>query len=295
MPGHQTLPLIDEIKRIARLLKKQSPLQYALALDIAAKQLGYQNFRHAQNAAKTHPSITAPGAVTLPAHFTTTLSQYWVDRDLGVRGRETLDILLSRPLEEISSLQKLSHARGLNQLMRFGASRFEMEYVTSSQKKAQETLYMAARTLDFMDATGLQPSSGYRRALPSGQWSVPGEDHARSWYDPATRRYLIADEPYQRDIQADMPKRVEWLEKFGYVMQCPDWLGMYNPYVDVDNGSRLYLITHATKGVDLDRVVSALNRLSPPIGNQPWVGVSEEQFPLAGSRLASFPVSGLRP
>lgn len=294
MPGHKPLPLLDEIGRIARLLKKQSPIQHALALDIAAKQLGYQNIRHAQNAAKTNPSLTRQSVLTLPAGFPITVGKYWVDRDLGVRGREILEVVLSRPLDEISSMSRLNLARGLQQLIRFGASRFEMEYVSSSQIQARENLYLAARTLAFMDATGLQPSSGYRRALPAGQWSVPGEDHSSAWYDPATRRYLIADEPYQRDIRMDMPKRMEWLERFGYVMQCPVWPGMYNPYMDVDNGSRLHLITHATKGVDLDRVVSALNRLPPPIGNRPWGGVSAELVPLAGSRLASAPSSGLR-
>lgn len=294
MLGHQHLPLLDEIKRIARLLKKQSPVQHALALDIAARQLGYQNIRHAQNAARTNPSLAPQSVVTLPAGFPITVGQYWIDGDLSVRGRETLEIVLSRPLDKISSMQKLNLARRLRQLIRFGASRFEMEYVSSSQMQARENLYLAARTLAFMDATGLQPSSGYRRALPAGQWSVPGEDHSSSWYDPATRRYLIADEPYQRDIRMDMPKRMEWLERFGYVMQCPDWLGMHNPYMDIDNGSRLHLITHATKGVDLDRVVSALSRLPPPIGKRPWSGVSEEQVFLAGSRFSSTPSSGLR-
>ncbi|MDP1953016.1 MAG: hypothetical protein Q8K71_00895 [Polaromonas sp.] len=144
----------------------------------------------------------------------------------------------------------------------------------------------------FQKKTSRQPSSGDQRAMPARQWSIPGQDHARAWYDPVTRRYLIADEPYQRELQKAMPKRTAWLEEFGYVMQLPDWPGMYNPYMDLVNGSRLCLVTHASKGVDLERVVAALYCLTPPLGSGPWGGISEEQVPLAGSRLARLSALG---
>jgi hypothetical protein len=153
-----------------------------------------------------------------------------------------------------------------------------MEFVTDSQENAQNSLHMAARVLAFMEATGLQPSTGFHRAYPKGSTNVPGQDHARFWFDPATRRYLICDEPYQREFNSELPKRLAWLEKFNYVMQTPDWLGMYNPYMDETNGSRLHLISHATKGINLTPLIFNLNRLPAPIGLKPWSGVSGPQL-----------------
>ena len=280
MLGNQTVDRIHDVKRTARLLKKQQPMKHATALELAAKQSGYQSFRQAQNESKTSRRIASADGGSVSTRFSVTISQFWVDSELGIRGKETLEIKLSRPLDTIASLNTLKKARGLRKLVLFGPSRFEMEYASPNQQQARESLYLADRTLTFMDATGLLPSSGDRHARPKGQWSVPGEDHARSWYDPVTRRYLLLDEPYQRSIYEKMPKRLEWLKEFGYVMKYPDWFGMYNPYMDADNGSRLYLITHGTKGVDLDKIVSRLNRLPQPIGKQPWAGVSMQPVPM---------------
>lgn len=74
-----------------------------------------------------------------------------------------------------------------------------------------------------------------------------------------------------------MSKRIAWLERFGYVMQKPTWHGMHNPSLDSEGGSRLHLVTHATKGINLDPLVAALNRLPPPLVYQAWNGVSSQQ------------------
>lgn len=275
---NRTLPTLEEIKRIARVLKKESGIPHSEALERAAVLNGFQNYRHAYNVSAIGPIAPPPKKVILPPRFRIRVTQYWSDGDLGLRGKETLEIPLAKPFTDITSTNKLKLIRGLASIRHVGDTEYEMEFVTRSQEDAQELLYAAARVLAFMEATGLQPSTGYRRAYPPGETKVPGQDHARFWFDPTTRRYLVCDEPYQREFNAALPKRRAWLERFGYVMETPNWLGMYNPYMDATNGSRLHLITHATKGIDLGPLIASLNRLPAPIGIEPWSGLSGPKF-----------------
>jgi hypothetical protein len=270
---HQKLPLQEEIKRSARVFKKTLSLGHTRALDKASVENGFQNYQHAYKAGFVAPSAPKKSK-GVPPRFEISVSMYWKDKKLSLHGRETLQIFLTKPLSEITTLANFKLLRGLANSTKLGESSFQRDFVTHNQADARNELYLASRTLAFMDATGLQPSSGWTRAYPRGQTKIPGEDHARIWFDPKTRRYLICDEPYQWEFNEAMELRFEWLTKHGYAMQTPTWLGTYNPYMDATNGSRLHLITHATKGVNLEPLIHKLNLLPPPIGNEPWAGIS---------------------
>lgn len=277
---HQKLPLQEEIKRSARVFKRTLNLSHATSLDKVSVENGFQNYQHAYKAEFLAPSALKKSQ-GVPPGFEISISVYWADRKLGLCGKETLRIYLTKPLSEITTLDKFRLLRGLANSTRLGESSFQRDFVTHSQADARNELYLASRTLAFMDATELQPSNGWTRAYPLGQTTIPGQDHARNWFDPKTRRYLICDEPYQTEFNETINRRLEWLSRHGFVMRTPAWAGMYNPYMDTTNGSRLHLITNATRGVDLEPLVHKLNRLPPPIGNEPWAGTSAPPTVLA--------------
>lgn len=49
---------IDGIKQLAKKIKKARNIQHAKALDVAAHQAGFANFRHAQNQLPPAPQQT---------------------------------------------------------------------------------------------------------------------------------------------------------------------------------------------------------------------------------------------
>lgn len=275
-----SLSIINDIKRIARQLKKELRLKHTGALDQAARKVGFENFRHALNKCKSSSQFMASNKAILLPKFQFRLTQYWADRKTKLRGYESIEISLTKPLNNLISLERLRLARGFARVLPINDLEYQLEFITHSQLNAQSTLLACSRILSFMDATGLLPSSGFRKAYPTRHWHIPSQDHATYWFEPRTRRYLIADEPYQHEFNSELHKRKEWLTTHGYAMQTPTWLGMYNPYMDENNGSRLHLISHGERGINLDQVVSVLNGLDMPVGDRGWTGSSGKPTPI---------------
>jgi hypothetical protein len=155
-------------------------------------------------------------------------------------------------------------------------TRIEKQYVVSGKVAAQEVGCLMERCLQFMQATGLRPSRAWSRTYPTVGYTddshaIPSSDHMSCWYHPATRSFVLSDEPYEAD--ASMPNTVvergEWCERHRMQTVKPIWAGMYNP----DGGSRLYLFTR-TSAVDLAELARALDKLGQPTDVFPWRGKS---------------------
>jgi hypothetical protein len=254
-------PTLTHIKRRAKSLKKSLHIQHSAALDRAAAESGYHNF------ADAHRSITTPPP---PVGHRVLLRAAWWDGTTRERGSESLEIVLSRPWYEILRASQFAPARYLR---RFAAGHEPDEIVrsdfASEARRARIELCGAARTLQFADATGLRPSSGYSRAYPTAlegrrigldPREIPGCDHVSIWFEPSTRRPVIVDEPYGKASDAKAEERRRWCEAFGYRMVTPAWPGMYAP----DLGSQIYLFSRADRGVSLEPLQEALNRLPEP-------------------------------
>ncbi|EKQ62525.1 MULTISPECIES: hypothetical protein [Xanthomonas] len=115
---------------------------------------------------------------------------------------------------------------------------------------------------------------------------IPGQDHISVWFDPATKRYLIVDEPYGERADREQESRERWCAYHGYSMVRPSWPGMYAP----DIGSRFYLFSSDEKGVPLGPIAAALNVLPPPVTATEWPGESKT-FPKLESRTATLPTT----
>ncbi len=260
---------LDGIKRYAKALKASQGLTHAKALDAAAIAGGHQNFAHARRQLGAVPASSA-------AHLTF-ISVMWRVGETKANGQEILIVRLKRPLAELVKPNHLKAARHFGAFKFSAADHLAHDLVASSQSDARRRACAAARTLTFMEATGLRPSAGHSRAYPRGDVrnALPGHDHASEWFAPATKAYVYVDEPYLRAVERRVKERQAWADRHGWAIVRPDWLGMYNP----DGGCELYLTADKTKGFDLAVAASALNALPPPFVEADWDGRSEAMFP----------------
>lgn len=256
------------IKRLAKSIKVDRGIQHARALDAAAQAAGFENFRHAQN--------VLPDGQSHPRH-PVFLTVYWRDKKSGERGRETLKLELDILWSELIRPTQFGVVRGLRRFKQEGPDHLARTELADSQNAARGYVCHAARTLQFMCATGLQPSKSHSRAYPGGRSSnaVPGQDHDSAWYDRKTKRYLLVDEPYEESAKSRDQERQKWAQHHGFLIVKPSWPGMYYP----EGGSRLYLIADAERGIPLQPVVAALDRLPAPIVKEPWSGESGPILP----------------
>lgn len=262
---------LEGIKRLAKSLKSERSIQHVQALDVASQAAGFQNFRHASNALCTSTEQQIPGHRVF-------LTVYWEHREKSASGRETLTIRLSSPWANLIKPLLFRNHRALAGFRKEGPDHLVYERPQNSQSHARGYVCAAAHVFFFMDATKLQPSQGYSRAFPRGDSSnaIPGHDHDSVWYDRKTKRYLIADEPYEAAVEGRKLERETWAEKNNFVIVKPEWAGMYNP----DGGSRLYLVTDKANGIPLSPIAAALNKLPEPIVESIWNGESAPMKPL---------------
>lgn len=263
---------LDGIKRLAKSLKTERCIQHVRALDEAAQAAGFQNFRHASNVLGAAPRAERPR----PDHRIF-LTAYWKDREGGASGRETLTIWLSAPWVELITPLQLQNHRALVNFRAEGPDHLTRMHLQRTQAEARRAVCAAARALQFMDATKLRPSKSHSRAFPGGRSSnaIPGRDHYSIWYNRETKRYLFADEPYEKAVESKVLEREAWAKQHGFAIVKSEWAGMYAP----DIGSRLYLVADEKKGIPLQPIADALEMLPAPIVEDAWDGESASMTP----------------
>ncbi len=261
---------LEGVKRYAKTLKAAGDLPHAKALDAAAVAAGYQNFVHARRA------LDDPEPTARPAHRVY-ISVPWRDQKGTASGQEILAITLTASLSALVKPHHLKAARHLGVFRIAAADHLTCEAVGNGQSNARRMACAAARTLTFIEATGLRPSAGGRRAYPGGRYgnAMPGHDHSSEWFDPATKAYVFVDEPYDRAVEDIAPDRQAWADKHGWRIKRPMWKGMYNP----DGGCELYLACDPAKGFDLGAATAALNALPPAFVEAAWDGQTAAMTP----------------
>jgi hypothetical protein len=170
----------------------------------------------------------------------------------------------------------MKNQRSLVRLVPEADDHFSYQYMFSSQSEARRALCAATRTFQFMDATKLRPTRAHSRVYPGGTSSnaIPGRDHSGSWYEPESKTYVFADEPYEPAAQSRAAERDAWARTHDYAIAEPNWPGMYNP--GGQGGSRLYLTASRTKGPSVAALAAALDQLPEPMFEETWKGESVE-------------------
>ena len=205
---------VDGIKRLAKVIKRERGLTHHEALDLAAQRAGYQNLRHAQ-----HQLAESPKRHALY------LSAYWSTR--ADCGRETLKIWLPKPLHEIASRHEIPRPRNLRNFYVEAEDHLERLIDLDSQESAHDALFAAARTVRFMAATGLRPTTTLKQLQPMRRFeSLPDKDHPSEWLDTETRAWVYLDEPYGR---SEHEGRAAWASAQKLQMIRPEWEGIYYP------------------------------------------------------------------
>ncbi|MGO7036512.1 DUF5623 domain-containing protein, partial [Rhizobium ruizarguesonis] len=174
---------------------------------------------------------------------------------------EIIEVSLSKSLDEIIAARQYKQVRGLGHFKRWASDLIYCQMNIESADSALGLACKAARTLQFMAATGLMPSS---KSMPVGGEAgrgIPGRDHGSSWYDPATKRYLFVDEPYAAAVKDRQQERGAWALRNNWEIAKPLWAGMYYP----EGGSELYLLSDARKGLPVGPILLALARLPDPV------------------------------
>jgi len=266
---------VNGIRQLAKKISREHKITHTDALNIASRQAGYENFVHAKR--QLPAANEARG-------FPVYISVHWFIRrprqgdpmpNVLRHGRELLCVHLSRPLVEIVPKHRVGRARGLRG--------FRMEYVDhlehrtnlDSQEAARDRLLMAARSLRFMEATGLQPVSTKKYDAISRQLTeIPGRDHDSDWFDPESGSYVCLDEPYAAAVEGMEAKRFHWLERNGLEMVVPQWEGIYYAGKCIS-----HLI--GPDGALLLRVADALAKVPAVKEPNPWpheTGICNDDF-----------------
>lgn len=246
---------IEGIKRLAKAISKTDEIKHSQALDQASKASGFANFTHARRSL-----LDRTAEIIAPAYMIY-ISTYWRDGKTRASGRETIRMILSKPLDELIKPTQYRHAHKLGRFKRYASDHVVADYRPGSPDVALARSCGAARVLQFLDATGLRPSNA--RVKPRGGHNarLPGHDHGSVWYDPIAKHHVAADEPYAASVPSKTAAREAWAREHNWSVVKPSWKGMYYP----EGGSELYLAADASKGFSLEGVVGALDNAAPPI------------------------------
>ena len=220
---------VDGIKTLAKKIKRERSIPHMEALDLASRQAGYENFVHAKRKLAADVSrLLGAGGRSYPVY----LVAHWQERpdQPGARrrfGREHFRVDLTRPLLDVIPRHRLTLARNLEGMKVEYSDHLEWVTDIQGQAEARRALAKAARTLQFMDATGLVPPSNQRERAPFRVLEdLPHRDHTSRWIHPETSEWLLLDEPYHG---MEEPGRFAWLESHGLSQLRTAWDGLYFP------------------------------------------------------------------
>ncbi len=227
-----------------------------------AKQYGYQNFKHLQRITTHSSTLDHLVRITVP---------WYAGKSKG-GGIESIKISLPRSLSDTINSRNIKSCGSLAGF-RIENDQWLSGPHTRTQAEARKEACAAARRLQFMSATSLSPSNGFRRAFPGvadDDLHIPGSDHLNVWYHPETKSYVITDEPYAGARRDKVERRTAWLEENNFDCIQSPWAGMHAP----DIGTQLYIITSRKSKVQLSDLRDALANLPTPIVVDPWSGDS---------------------
>jgi hypothetical protein len=273
---------IEGLKSLAAQYRKQQGIQHSTALDLAAKAANCTNFKHALR------TLPARGSRLQRPYVLLTI--YWCDKDKRYQvGRETLKIVLARPILETCRRTELKRVRGFGNLRMVAPDHFVCDTIAGSQTYARERLSTAERSVRFMEHTGLRPTRAYRKAYPGGHADdkLPNNDHATDWVDPESGQFILIDEPY-RGVP-DEAERATWAERTGWRVVKTSWPGMYYPH-----SCDLYVATDARTGYDVDALVATINSMPAPLIEKDWSGDSSLSWETFTSPMANSPQDARR-
>lgn len=265
------------IKRLARQIRNAEGVPLNQALRRAAQAASFSNFEHARRALRDASPTSNPDRQVF-------LTAYWTDRKTYKSGRETLEIRLSKPLTDLCKRSEMKLVRALHNMRLASPDHLVKDVLCPSQDFARGQICQTVRALRFMEATGLRPSD-YKRARAATKnldCDLPSQDHVSEWYDPASGRFILVDEPYSSAVVS--AERAEWATRNNWRLHASAWAGMYLPY-----RCALFVASAASGASDFDALLRRIDAIPAPVTAENWEGVSAGDHTLFASPLAISP------
>lgn len=280
MAPQQDSPFTRHLQCEARKLRKSdSSLSQLQALDKAAQDNGFENWRHFLNSPQAQ----------IPASHQVTVKKCWYEMGREF-WEESITLQTSHPLSELTSeaafrSQFDRHAEldldaGVVKLST--AYIFTSEHDSTRQRITRNEVATIARKIMFMDATGLKPSrawfgpmAGFEKLVDRGS-KPPCFDHTHVWKD-TEGRFLITTEPYLSKYQEEYGRLTSLSKAAGYEVDLTTWPGMHNPdRNDTSRGTVLLLVSPGKSGIPVSAIKSMLDQL--PASHLPnrWEGQSSK-------------------
>jgi hypothetical protein len=263
---------VEGIKRLAQRIRRQRSVPHHTALNRAAEAAGFENFAHALHrlSAATRVAVASEPS---PRVF---ITAYWQDLEAGGSGRETLTLLLRRPLDALIQRTHFRRNRHLLSFRRKAPDHIECRTVMADQRRARSGVCGVARVLLFVQATDLQPVSR-QLVRPIEHWHsdpLRGMDHASTWRDTTTGTLIHVDEPYGLAVAARAAERHAWASRHGFELSPSTWPGMYAPHA----GSVLHLLGREPAVVR--RILASLAGMPAGPEAEAWGGESATYRPV---------------
>lgn len=267
---------LNGIKRLAAQIRRERGIRHSVALDLAANAASYSNFRNAQRALRENPARFSGNYVLL--------TRYWYDVKLKRCGRETLQIDLPKPINEICSKTRLKNARGFGDMRLVAADHLVSDVMAQSQDFARAQICKAARSLNFMALTGMQPAGSSRQVYRSSiaTLKLPGRDHATIWHNSPTGNLVLIDEPYPGGL--DNIQRPKWAEENGWRLVKTSWPGLYRPHV-----CDMCIVMENRFSDELDELRAKIEAMPTPLLEDEWAGTSAPSLEIFVSPQATTP------
>jgi hypothetical protein len=165
----------------------------------------------------------------------------------------------------------VGYARNLRHFKAEASDHLERKADLDSQTQAHQELFAAARTLEFMAATGLTPATNQKQYVQMRvARGVPRLDHPSAWIHVESGSWVFMDEPYSKP---GIEGRAEWASANGIAMVQPQWVGIYNPgmsrpFLFSSDAHLLQTIAHQVRSLHLGATDSIWDGESGPYFSQ---------------------------
>lgn len=263
---HITPKTEESLKRLAKRIARDEGVPHMAALDMAARQAGAASYKDFMSGGAVAPSA-AKGEDSHEVKILTS----WIEQERGrfiSSGTVEARVPLPLPFREIFA--KAGSWKGARTVAdHVGDGLFENDRAYCRRSAFEWTL-RTARAIQFMAATGLRQTSwpvkgpGSTRDGRGGESrfeNLPGQDHVVFFEDPATKRLLMVNEPYENDAKYAVDPRAEWKGARLFDIRRLDWGSLYV----AGAGIASEMISLKGHGVDIDEVERRLETFGPAL------------------------------
>jgi hypothetical protein len=243
---------IDGLKRFAKKLQREIGCPLHEAQDRAAKIGGFQNFTHARRSLERQLKS-----------YPVKIDDLWKEYLPKERGSASVEVNLDMPMLQLIKAHNLYGYLSGFALTKAGGLTGHPDCMVQQRDITVYNIARAARSLQFIAATGLKPSSADSACYPKRDWNnrPPIADHDHCWYDPDNKVHILMTEPYPGRAQMEYNRQKEWEARHEWQTFQVYWGSIYGL------GTEMYLCCPASYAEILKRRIAVLEQSDAAFDN----------------------------